>query len=271
MTKKRKKLPRLSPSCELIDSHCHLDMESYTEDLESILHAALNNGIASIITIGIDISSSRKAVELAATHDMIHATVGIHPHDSQNIGEAEYLQLEELMEKEQEHIVGYGEIGLDYVKNYAPQKTQLKVFREQLELAKEFDLPVVIHDREAHEDTLTILKEAGPFKRGGIMHCFSGDMNYADKVLDLGFHISIPGIVTFKNAHDLKQVAAEAPLERLLLETDGPFLAPTPYRGKRNEPLFMLYTAEEVAHLRGISLDELADATTANCRELFSL
>ncbi len=271
MTKKRKRLPQLLPSAELMDSHCHLDMDSYAEDLDTVLETAAKSGVTSVITIGIDITSSRKAVEIAKTYDMVHAAVGIHPHDSGQADDAVYQQFITLIETAPSHIVGYGEIGLDYVKNYAPKKTQQKVFRDQLEIAKKFNLPVIIHDREAHDDTLTILKEAGPFPRGGIMHCFSGDMEYADKVLDLGFHISIPGIVTFKNAHELKKVAANAPLERLLLETDGPFLAPTPYRGKRNQPLFLLYTAEQVAELREISLEELAQATTENGKNLFSL
>ncbi len=271
MTKKRKELPQLSPSQELMDTHCHLDMESYAEDLDTILASAAKGGVTTVVTIGIDITSSRKAVEIARTYDMVHAAVGIHPHDSEGADDTVYQQLAELIQRASSHIVGYGEIGLDYVKNYAPKKTQQQVFRDQLEIAKQFNLPVIIHDREAHDDTLAILTEAGPFSSGGIMHCFSGDMDYADKVLDLGFYISIPGIVTFKNAHDLKEVAANAPLDRLLLETDGPFLTPVPYRGKRNEPLFLLYTAEEVAALRAISLEELARVTTENGKKLFSL
>ncbi len=271
MTKKRKKLPQLHPSLELMDSHCHLDMDSYAEDLDTVLESAAKNGVTTIITIGIDITSSNKAVEIARAYDMVHATVGIHPHYSEKADDIVYQQFTKLIQTESSHIVGYGEIGLDYVKNYAPKHTQQKVFRDQLEIAKQFNLPVIIHDREAHDDTLAILREAAPFPSGGIMHCFSGDTEYAGKVFDLGFHISIPGIVTFKNAHDLKEVAANAPLERLLLETDGPFLAPVPYRGKRNQPLFLLYTAAEVAALRNISLEELARITTENGKKLFSL
>ena len=271
MTKKKRALPILHPNVSLLDTHCHLDMDSYGNDLSHVIMKASKHGVRRIITIGIDIESSRKAVRIASQFPMVHATIGIHPHDTGSMTNLDLDALSALAEEHNQVIVGYGEIGLDYVKNYAPRKTQLRAFSEQLDLAKQLHLPVIIHDREAHEDTITLLKEKGPFPHGGIMHCFSGNMKYAEQVLHLGFHISIPGIVTFKNAQDLKEVAANIPIDRLLLETDGPFLAPVPYRGKRNEPLFLLYTAEEVSRLRGITLDELATATTNNGLNLFSI
>ena len=166
-------------------------------------------------------------------------------------------------------MVAYGEIGLDYVKNYSPHALQRTRFQEQLELAKELELPVIIHDREAHDDCLALLQEAAPFPKGGVMHCFSGDIALAKKVLELGFYISIPGVVTFKNGALLQEVAASIPLESMLLETDGPFLAPVPYRGKRNDPVYILYTAEKVAQLRKISIEEVAKQTSSNCLALF--
>jgi len=245
-------------------------MENYRDDLEAVLQNAHSHGVKAVVTIGIDVSSSKTAVKLAAKYPTVKATVGVHPHDVSNITTEDLDELSSLIDRRSDYIVAYGEIGLDYVKQYSPRDAQLRALNDQLSLAKSHKLPVVIHDREAHEDILKLLKKNGPFDQGGIMHCFSGDLDYAKEVLDLGFHISIPGIVTFKNAKDLKQVAAEIPLDKLLLETDGPFLAPVPYRGKRNEPLYVLYTAEEIASLRDITLEEVAAATTANALNVFS-
>ncbi len=261
----------LSAPLTLIDTHCHLDMGAYSTDLQEILTRASSHRVGTVISIGIDLPSSRAAVTLAAKYAMVQATVGIHPHDVGNIESGDLEEIETLLEKRRKNIVGYGEIGLDYVKRYCPAETQTKYFQDQLVIAKNHQLPVVIHDRDAHDDILKVLYKNGPFDRGGVMHCFSGDMDFAKKVLDIGFFISIPGIVTFKNAAALQEVAANIPLEALLLETDGPFLAPDPYRGKRNEPAYLLYTAEKIAALRGIELAELAMATTANAVRLFDL
>ena len=174
-----------------------------------------------------------------------------------------------LAEKHKDVIVGYGEIGLDYAKKYSEPEVQRTIFRHQLRLAKELGLPIIIHDRDAHEDCLNIIEEEGPFEHGGIMHCFSGNLNFARKIIDCNLLISIPGIVTFKNARELQEVAAQIPIDKLLLETDGPFLAPVPYRGKRNEPVYTLYIAETIAKLRETSLEDSADRTTANACRLF--
>jgi TatD DNase family protein len=168
-------------------------------------------------------------------------------------------------------VVGYGEIGLDYAKNYAPRKVQIQAFAEQLTMAQELALPVIIHDREAHSDVLSLIRAAGHFPRQGVMHCFSGDQEFAKAVLDLGFYLSIPGVATFANASILREVIRMVDLDALLLETDGPFLAPVPYRGKRNEPKYMLYTAQIVAELKNIPLEEVARVTTANAVRLFNL
>lgn len=271
MTKRKTPLPTLEPQASLIDSHCHLDMDAYTEDLDKVLLDAHENGVKSVITIGIDVKSSRKAIELAKKYSMVYANVGIHPHDAGNIDRSDLDTISSIIDKERENIVGYGEIGLDFVKRYSEPETQKKIFSDQLFIARDFGLPIIIHDREAHDEILEILTSAAPFDQGGVMHCFSGDTEFAKRVLDLGLHISIPGIVTFKNATALKKVAQNIPLSSMIIESDGPFLAPVPYRGKRNEPLFVLYTAKEIATLRELSLEEVAQATTSNATKLFNL
>lgn len=271
MTKRINKLPALSAGISLIDTHCHLDMDAYGEDLDDVLQRASLHRVRHIITIGIDLKSSKGAVALAESHANISATIGIHPHDVDSITSATYDALGVLADNHREHIVGYGEIGLDYVKEYSAAENQRRHFANQLILARDLRLPVVIHDREAHEDTLRILKETGAGVNGGVMHCFSGDLELAQRVLDLGFSISIPGVVTFKNAAALQEVARTIPLNSMLIETDGPFLSPHPLRGKRNEPVNVLYTADCIASLRGLTLDEVAAATTANACTLFHL
>lgn len=271
MTTKRVPLPVLKDSACLIDTHCHLDMDAYASDLQTVLENARSHGVKSIITIGIDPSSSQAAVRLSADYDMIKATVGIHPHDVGNVDSVDLDNLEQLIDSRREEIVGYGEIGLDYVKRYCEPELQRQYFQDQLLIAKNHNLPVIIHDRDAHQDILTILKKNGPYDNGGVMHCFSGDYDFAERILDLGFAISIPGIVTFKNAASLQETARRIPLDTLLLETDGPFLAPVPYRGKRNEPLYLLHTAAQIALLRGITIEDVAEATTANASRLFNM
>jgi TatD DNase family protein len=267
--KKELQPPVLASDHSLIDSHCHLDMESYQDDIEEIIHSAERCGVKKIITIGIDLASSYRAVELADTYPGVYAAVGIHPHSAEEADEAVYQQLSKLAASEK--VVGYGEIGLDYAKQYAPVDRQRREFARQLDLAKELDLPIIIHDRDAHEDTLKLIREKGPFPAGGVMHCFSGDSEFAQQVLEQGLYISIPGIVTFKNAAEMRQVVREIPLERMLLETDGPFLAPVPWRGKRNRPDYLLYTAAMAAELRSVSIDEVARQTELNTKKLFSL
>jgi TatD DNase family protein len=263
-----KPIPALGRTYALIDSHCHLDMTEYRDDLGLVLERAAAHGVKGVVTIGIDLASSQAGVAIAKTYHGVRAAIGIHPHDA---GKATRQDLENLAALAAEpEVVAYGEIGLDYVKKYSDPETQQALFIKQLNLAKELQLPVVIHDREAHEDCLKYIRTAGPFEHGGIMHCFSGDMEYARKLIDCNFHISIPGIVTYKKADQMQGVAKQVPLERLLVETDGPFLAPVPHRGTRNEPLFTLYTAQAVADIKQISLEEIAVNTTKNCCGLFN-
>lgn len=263
--------PQLAPGLSLIDTHCHLDMDAYEHDLEQIIHNAADQGITEIITIGIDLTSSRKAVELAKHFPGVWAAIGIHPHNAASGDTDTYRQLQLLAWDRTNKIVGYGEIGLDFAKNYAPMDIQVKNFKRQLDMAKELDLPVIIHDRDAHEATLDILQAHAPFPALGVMHCFSGDLELARRIIDLGLYISIPGIVTFNKSEEMQRVAREIPLQSLILETDGPFLSPVPYRGKTNKSEYLLYTAQKIAELREISLDDLAGQTTLNAKTLFRL
>jgi len=268
-TKKREApLPCPGNGAILVDTHCHLDMDDYKADLDQVLRRARQAGVTRIITVGIDLASSRQAVALAERHEGVFATVGVHPHNVRELAESSvFAVLRDLCCHEK--VVAYGEIGLDYVKDYAPVSLQKEHFFRQVSLARELDLPLVIHDREAHGDIMSVLESLAPFPAGGVMHCFSGDPDLARQVLDLGFFLSIPGVVTFNKAETLHQVVRQTPLSSLLIETDGPFLAPVPMRGRRNEPQLLLYTAQRIAELKGISLEEVARQTTANAEALF--
>ncbi len=269
MTTNKKALPILQSDSYIIDTHCHLDMKMYREDLGKIIADASNHGVTRIVTIGIDVESSVHAVALSKKFSQISATIGIHPHDTRNSTDSDFSDLRALYHTSQDCIVGYGEIGLDYAKLHSPQKIQKELFCSQLILAAELGLPVIIHNREADADTIDILRNAPPLEHGGIMHCFSGDYNFAKRVLDLGLLISVPGIVTFKNSAVLQDVVKKIPLSSMVLETDGPFLAPHPFRGKRNEPLYILYTAQKVAEIKQTSLAEVARQTSQNSETLF--
>lgn len=226
-------------------------------------------GVTRVVTIGIDVESSRQAITLAHRHENVYATVGVHPHNAEQVNPKIFHLLAQLADDPK--VVGFGEIGLDYAKNYAPQTVQRRAFTDQLHLAKELNLPIIVHDREAHADIHRLLKEAGPFPRGGIIHCFSGDRAFAEQMVAMGFALSIPGVATFANARSLHEVIRYIDLEHLLLETDSPFLAPVPFRGKRNEPKFLVYTAQKIAEIKGISFSAVAKTTTANAIRLFQL
>ena len=271
MGKKKKKapLPVLPSEVSVVDSHCHLDMISSGEEISKIISRATARGVSQIITIGIDLESSKKAIEIAEQHETVYATIGIHPHNVQGLQDNSYDELEMLCANNK--VVAYGEIGLDFVKQYAPQNVQLEHYARQVVLAKKVGLPLVIHDREAHDEILHILKGEAPFAATGVMHCFSGNWQLARQVLDLGFLISIPGVVTFNNASALHEVARKIPLDKLILETDAPFLAPDPHRGKTNIPEYVLYTAQKIADLRGVNVEEVARTTTENAQKLFNI
>jgi TatD DNase family protein len=268
-TKKELVYPTLGGGCRLIDSHCHLDMEPYRADLAEVVARAGRHGVNRIITVGIDLPSSRAALALATGYPGVFATVGVHPHNVAGLTEHDYRELADLAANPA--VVAYGEIGLDFHYDYAPAAVQIGHFARQVELAKQLALPLIVHDRDAHAEVLAVLTRAHPFPAGGVMHCFSGDAAFARAVIDLGFHVSIPGVVTFKKAEILHAAVRDIPLAHLILETDGPFLAPEPRRGRRNEPALLLFTAARVAELQGISLEEVAAATTANAEKLFRL
>lgn len=245
-------------------------MAAYGADLDQVLLRARQAGVTRIITVGIDLASSRQAVALAQQHAGVFATVGVHPHNVRDLADSTvYDALRELCQRKE--VVAYGEIGLDYVKDYAPVSLQKEHFLRQVALARDLNLPLVVHDREAHGDIMAVLESFAPFPAGGVMHCYSGDADLAQRVLALGFFLSIPGVVTFNGAETLHQVVREIPLSSLLIETDGPFLAPVPRRGRRNEPQLLLHTAQRVAELKGVSLEEVARRTTANAIRLFAL
>lgn len=254
---------------QLIDSHCHLQLKNFNSDREATLKRAREAGVVHLITIGIDVTTSAQAISLAQGYDFISATVGFHPHEADSLTATDLDSLKELAQSPQ--VVGFGEIGLDFYRNLSDQRVQEERFDDLIHLGLELDLPLIIHDRDAHNQVFDHLAAAKAGQNGGVIHCFSGDYDLACRFLDLGFYISIPGTITFSKSKTLQDVAARAPLDRLLIETDAPFLAPVPKRGRRNEPAFVLYTAAEVARVRGLTLEEVAGATTANARTLFRL
>ncbi len=270
MKKKDHTLPDYPAETTFIDSHCHLDMDAFQEDFSATLSRAEAAGIVHIISIGIDLNSSAAAIRLAQRHRQISATIGVHPHDAAGMDEEKWDQLIELYKRNTAEVKAFGEIGLDYFKNYCPPEVQRQQFSRQLAIAEELNLPVVIHNRDADADCLDILSD---FNReaGCLMHCFGSDYSFARKVLDAGMMISISGVVTFTNAPDLHDVARKIPLERMLIETDGPFLAPVPFRGRRNEPAHVRFTAARIAELRGIDITEVAETTSRNTRQFFHL
>ncbi len=253
----------------MIDTHAHLDMKDFDKDRQATLDRALEGGITHIITIGIDLSSSLKALELAKTYDFVYASVGYHPHNATQIDQQVMGELEKLVSEPK--VVAWGEIGLDFYRRYSPPDTQVEAFKRQLGIAMDLDLPVIIHDREAHRELFEILKEMRKAKTKGVIHCFSGNYDMAMALIEMGYYISIPGTVTYKKALQVQEVATGIPLDRLLVETDAPFLAPVPYRGKRNEPLFVTYTAQKIAELRNLSSQEVALKTSENAKRVFDL
>jgi TatD DNase family protein len=254
----------------LIDTHAHLHFPEFAEDLDAVLERARTAGITRMVTIGTDRETNPAAVALAERLPHVYATVGIHPHDAAEATEADFTAMETLAGGCPK-VVALGEMGLDFFRNLSPPEVQETVFRRQLDLARRLGKPVVLHCREAHREMLAILAEAKAGEIGGVMHCFSADVEVAKRCLDLGFLISIAGPVTYKNARSLPDVARFVPEDRLVVETDCPFLPPHPHRGKRNEPAYVALTAARIAELRSADLDSLGAATTRNAVSLFKL
>jgi TatD DNase family protein len=257
------------PGLDFIDTHAHLDIPPLSEDQPGAISRAEKAGVYQIITIGIDLASSKRSLELAEQFPQVYAAVGIHPHDAKGASDDVFKELLELACIL--NVVAWGEIGLDFVKEYSPREIQRKVFRRQIQMARQVDLPIIIHDRDAHVETVEILSEEAAGNLRGVMHCFSGDVEVARKVLDLGLFISVTGVVTFPRAEVVKEVVRYVPLERLLIETDSPFLSPVPYRGKPNEPARVIHVAEEIARIKKVPLKEVGRCTSANARGLFRL
>jgi TatD DNase family protein len=253
----------------LIDTHAHLDFPELSKDLTAVLERAAGNDVKEIITIGIDLESSRKAVKLAQSIDNVFATVGIHPHDAFRLDEGSRSKFLDLAR--QNRVLAIGEIGLDFYRDRQPRAIQKECLRQQLEMACEVRLPGVFHIRDAYEDFLEIIPDYLPRLAGGVLHCFSGDWAMAKRCLDLGFYLSVPGTVTFSKAATIQEVARRAPLDRLLIETDAPYLAPVPFRGKTNEPSYVVYTARKIAELRQCSFEEVARQTTRNAHQVFRM
>lgn len=254
----------------LIDSHTHLYDPAYDADRDEVLARAREAGINAVIAIGCDLETSRRAVESADRNEMIYATIGVHPHEVRHIDSTTLAELETLAAHKK--VVGYGEIGLDYYYLHSPKETQQKQFRLQLGLAKTLGLPIVIHSRDAKEDTLAILKEEGARSVGGVMHCFTGDLDMARAAIELGFSISFSGVLTFPNAGALRETARALPLDRLMIETDCPYLTPVPHRGRRNEPAYVRHTADTLAGLHPSQTpEEVMKITADNAARLFRI
>jgi TatD DNase family protein len=255
----------------MIDTHCHLDVDDFQADRPEVLARARAAGITTMICIGSgrDVGAARDAVRLAAAEPDIFAAVGVHPHDVARMAEADWTELATLARAPR--VVGVGETGLDYYYNHSPHDVQREAYRRFIALAREVGRPVISHIRDAHEDAFEILDSTGASALGGVIHCFTGGVPEARRYLDLGQELSFSGILTFKSAGPIREAAAFAPIDRILVETDAPFLAPIPFRGKRNEPAYVARTLETLATLRGISLDEADRHTTENARRVFRL
>lgn len=255
----------------MIDTHAHLDMEAYDGDRQEVIQRAMDSEVDYILNIGCDLESSLRSIELSEQYDFIYATAGIHPHDVKDINGTTYRELEKMLAHPK--VLALGEIGLDYFKNYSPQDLQRRHFKLQIELARAAGKPIIVHSRDAKEDILSILSQHYPNggEPAGIFHCFSGDEDMAQQALDMGFYISFAGPVTFKKAEPLRQVAKMVPADRLFVETDCPYLTPVPHRGKRNEPSYVNHTAEKIAEIRGLKIEDVQRTTAHNFYELFGI
>lgn len=253
----------------LFDTHAHLNAEQFDEDLQEVIDRATQAGVENMVVVGFDRPTILKAMELIEEYDFLYASVGWHPVDAVDMTDEDLAWIEDLSHHRK--VVALGEMGLDYHWDKSPKEIQKEVFRKQIRLAKKVKLPIIIHNREATADIIEILKEEGAGEVGGIMHCFSGSVEVARECLDMNFYISLGGPVTFKNARKPKEVAEEIPLDKLLIETDCPYLAPHPLRGKRNEPSYVKLVAEQIAELKGIPYEEVARVTTENAKKVFGI
>ena len=256
----------------IIDTHAHIDMDAFDDDRSEVIQRAKNTGIDYILNVGCDIESSLRSIELTERYDFIYGTAGIHPHDVKKIDYQTHDQLKQLLAHPK--MIALGEIGLDFFKNYSPPDQQKEHLRKQVELSRELQKPIIIHCRDANEDTIAILSDyfpKNPSARSGIFHCFSGNQELAERALEMGFYISFSGSVTFKKSDELRTIAKTIPADRLFVETDCPFLAPIPNRGKRNEPSYVIHTAQLIADIRGLDIKDVQRTTSLNFFELFGI
>ena len=250
----------------IFDTHAHYDDSRFDEDRDALLSSLSEKGVSHIINCGCDLKSSLTTLALAEKYDFIYAALGVHAHEAEEATEDDLQKIAELYKNER--VVAVGEIGLDYHYDFSPREKQIEIFERQIKLANELDLPVIVHDREAHEDTMNLLKK---YKPKGVVHCFSGSAESAKEIVKLGMYIGIGGAVTFKNAKKPVEVVEYLPLDRLLLETDAPYMTPVPFRGTRCDSAHIEYTAEKIAEIKGIDVQELIDICNENAKRLFSI
>ncbi len=250
----------------IFDTHAHYDDEAFDIDRETLLSTFENRGVSYVIDCGCDVMSSKKAIELSEKYDFIYAAVGIHPHEADDADDSDIDIIKRLTEHEK--VVAIGEIGLDYHYDFSPRELQKEYFEKQIILANELDIPIIVHDREAHEDTMQLLRK---YKPKGVLHCFSGSVETAKEIISLGMYIGLGGAVTFKNAKKPVEVAEYLPLDRFLLETDAPYMTPVPFRGKRNDSTLIPYAALKIAEIKGIDAQVVVDAACENAKRLFGI
>jgi len=250
-----------------IDTHCHLDFDEYKDDRAEVINRARQANVKYLINIGTTVESSKSSVELTGQYDFIYASCGIHPHYSGEVDEEILNNLKELASGKK--VVAIGEVGLDFFKSFVPEEKQKEAFVKFINLAGQLDLPLIIHNRDAHPQIVKILRNnfSPPVK--GVLHCFSGDLSFAQTILKMGLYVSFTANITFKNAHSLREIIKSIPLEKMLIETDAPFLAPQIFRGKRNEPSYVKYVARTIAEVKGLDVEKVADVTTQNAVNLF--
>ncbi len=251
-----------------VDTHAHLDFESFNDDRDTVIQRAIENNLSAIITIGTSLDTSKQAIKFAENYASIYAAVGIHPSDCAEADEKDYKEIEKLAKNDK--VIAIGEIGLDYYRMYTDKETQKEAFKKQIAIARKINLPLIVHTRESQEDCIKILDKEKAADVSGVLHSFSGSLDILEKALETNFYISYTGGVTFKNS-TTNELVANTPVERLLLETDSPFITPVPFRGKRNEPSYVIHTAKKIAEIKGLSIEELAEITTDNARHLFGL
>jgi TatD DNase family protein len=253
----------------LFDSHAHIDSSKFKDDREEVINRARANGIDLIMNPGADFESSVNAVKLSEDYDFIYAAVGVHPHEADTMDESMLALLKSMAKKDK--VKAIGEIGLDYFYDNSPRDIQKYWFKRQLEMAKELNMPVIIHDRDANQDVFDLLREVDSFKSGVLLHCYSGSAELALQYVKLGAYISIAGPVTYKNARKTVETVEVVPLERLLIETDSPYLTPVPHRGKKNEPMHVKHVCEKIAEIKGLTFEEVAIATKENAKRYFNI